>query len=65
MNAADIENVEGRATYVRVVSTGKSAGVSYYLSGPRAPGFRKEGGNTAGSMTDEQKAERRILISCN
>ncbi|WP_181135983.1 hypothetical protein [Rathayibacter sp. AY1E4] len=45
--------------------TGKSADVSYYLSDPQAAGFRKEGGNTAGPMTDEQKAERRILITNN
>lgn len=65
VDAADIENVEGRAAYVRVVFTGKSADVSYYLSDPRAAGFRKEGGNTAGPMTDEQKAERRILVANN
>lgn len=53
------------APYVRVVFTGKSADVSYYLSDPQAAGFRKEGGNTAGPMTDEQKAERRILITNN
>ncbi|PPI12786.1 hypothetical protein C5D04_11280 [Rathayibacter sp. AY1D2] len=65
MDAADIENVEGRAAYVRVVFTGSSADVSYYLSDPRAAGFRKEGGNTAGPMTDEQKAERRTLVANN
>ena len=61
-----IENAEGRAAYVRVYITGK-ADVTYYLRDPKAAGFRKASGtgSTSGPMTDEQKAERRILIANN
>ncbi|WP_146085392.1 hypothetical protein [Rathayibacter sp. AY1E1] len=65
MGASGIENVDGCAAYVRIVFTGKSADVSYYLTDPQAAGFGKEGGATAGPLTDEQKAERRIFVANN
>src|SRR3546814_3964790 len=64
VNVEDIENVDGRAAYVRVPWNG-DAQVVYYLSDPKAAGFRKEGASAAGPMTDEQKAERRTLIANN
>lgn len=61
-----IENVEGRAAFVRVYFTGE-ADVAYYLRDPKAAGFRKatNSGSASGPMTDEQKAERRTLIANN
>lgn len=65
VSVEDIETVEGRAAYVAVYNAGDDPRIEYYLSDPRAAGFRKEGAAAAGPMTDEQKAERRTLIANN
>lgn len=61
-----IENVEGRAAYVRALWNGE-AEVTYFVRDPKAAGLRKvtSSGNASGPMTDEQKAERRTLIANN
>ena len=61
-----IAEVDGRAASVQVWST-DSVRVTFYLSDPKAVGFRKDtgAGATSGPMTDEQKAERRTLIANN
>lgn len=61
-----IENIDGRAAYVRVYLTG-SADITYYVRDPKTAGLRKasNAGSTSGPMTDEQKAERKTLIANN
>ncbi len=61
-----VEHAEGRAAFVRVYATGEPS-VSYFVSDPKAAGFRKDRGQgaTSGPMTDEQKAERKTLIANN
>ncbi len=62
----DIDSAEGRAAFVRVYVNG-TTDVIYYVRDPKAAGLRKATGssNSAGPMTDEQKAERRVLIANN
>jgi ParB family chromosome partitioning protein len=61
-----IENLDGRAAFVRVYADG-DANVCYFLRDPKATGFHTYGGtqSKSGPMTDEEKAERRILITNN
>ncbi|QIZ97809.1 ParB N-terminal domain-containing protein [Leifsonia sp. PS1209] len=61
-----IENQEGRAAFVRVYADG-DANISYFLHDAKAAGFHSYGGtqSTSGPMTDDEKAERRILIANN
>lgn len=63
----DITDVEGRAAFVRVFTTGEEATISYFLTDYKAAGFRKDTGSSSatGPMTDEQKAERKTLIANN
>lgn len=60
-----IEQAEGRAAHVAVYYGKDIAHVTYFVTDPKAAGFRKEGGSASGPMTDEQKAERRELIANN
>src|SRR3546814_5685821 len=62
VNVEDIENVDGRAAYVRVPWNG-DAQVVYYLSDPKAAGFRKEGASAAGPMTDRSEEHTSELQS--
>jgi ParB family chromosome partitioning protein len=60
-----IQDVEGRAAFVRVYFTGQPE-VTYYLPDPKKAGLRKASqGSAGGPMSDEQKAERRALIANN
>ena len=61
-----IENQEGRAAHVRVYADG-DANISYFLRDAKAAGFHSYAGSQSksGPMTDEEKAERRILIANN
>ncbi|WP_085369576.1 ParB/RepB/Spo0J family partition protein [Leifsonia sp. NCR5] len=61
-----IENIDGRAAHVRVYADG-DANISYFIQDAKAAGFHRYGGGTSksGPMTDEEKAERRILIANN
>ncbi|MFB9749680.1 chromosome partitioning protein [Leifsonia shinshuensis] len=61
-----IENLDGRAAFVRVYADG-DATISYFLRDARAAGFHTYGGtpSKSGPMTDEEKAQRRILIANN
>jgi ParB family chromosome partitioning protein len=63
----DIAKLDGRAAFVRVYATGEEAEVSYFLTDYKKAGFRKnsDSESTSGSMTDEQKAERKTLIANN
>jgi ParB family chromosome partitioning protein len=63
----DIADARGRAAFVRVYATGEEAEVTYFLTDYKAAGFRKNSGSesTSGPMTDEQKAERKMLIGNN
>ncbi|MFB2586982.1 ParB/RepB/Spo0J family partition protein [Herbiconiux liukaitaii] len=61
-----IDAAEGRAVYVATYFGGHLRPV-YSVADPKAAGFRKDSGSGAnsGPMTDEQKAERKILIANN
>ncbi|CAM5457502.1 ParB N-terminal domain-containing protein [Leifsonia sp. 71-9] len=61
-----IENLDGRAAHVRVYADG-DATISYFLRDPKAAGFHTYSGTASksGPMTEEEKAERRILIANN
>ncbi|MFF1571376.1 ParB/RepB/Spo0J family partition protein [Leifsonia sp. NPDC058292] len=61
-----IESLEGRAAYVRVYADG-DADVTYFVREPKAAGFHSYSGgqSKSGPMTDEEKAERRVLIANN
>ncbi|MGV8970698.1 MAG: ParB/RepB/Spo0J family partition protein [Rhodoglobus sp.] len=62
-----LEQVEGRAAFVKVYYSDSTASVSYFLKDPKAAGFRRSNGSGAasGPMTDEQKVERKTLIANN
>jgi len=60
-----IADVDGRAAYVGFGWGSDKPSIEYYLTDPRAAGFRTESASAAGPMTDEQKAERRQLIANN
>jgi ParB family chromosome partitioning protein len=63
---AEIAEVDGRAAFVRVYYTSEEATILYYLADFKAAGFHKDRGNApSGPMTDEQKDERKTLISNN
>ncbi|MGV8883566.1 MAG: ParB/RepB/Spo0J family partition protein [Rhodoglobus sp.] len=61
-----VDAADGRAVYVATYIGGQVRAV-YYVADPKAAGFRKDSGSGAnsGPMTDEQKAERKTLISNN
>lgn len=61
-----IESIDGRAAHVRVCADG-DANISYFVRDAKAAGFHTYSGSQSnkGPMTDEQKAERRTLISNN
>ncbi|MFE4951945.1 ParB/RepB/Spo0J family partition protein [Leifsonia sp. NPDC056665] len=61
-----IENLDGRAAHVRVYADGET-NVTYFVRDAKAAGFHTFGGSQpkSGPMTDEEKAERRILIANN
>ncbi|SEB09815.1 ParB/RepB/Spo0J family partition protein [Leifsonia sp. 21MFCrub1.1] len=61
-----IENIEGRAAYVRVYADGEPS-ITYFLHDAKAAGFHtyNTSGTHSGPMTEEQKAERRTLIANN
>lgn len=61
-----IENLDGRAAFVRVYADG-DATISYFLRDPKAAGFLTHRGtqSKSGPMTDEEKSERRTLIANN
>jgi ParB family chromosome partitioning protein len=61
-----IENIDGRAAHVRVYADG-DATITYFIHDANAAGLHSYGGSQSknGPMTDEQKAERRTLITNN
>jgi ParB family chromosome partitioning protein len=61
-----IENIDARAAHVRVYADG-DANISYFIKDAKAAGFHTYGGSQpkSGPLTDEQKAERRTLITNN
>jgi ParB family chromosome partitioning protein len=63
---ATIAGIDSRAAYLSVTYTGQVR-TSFYVTDPKAHGFKKTGpdGSSAGTMTDEQKAERKTLIENN
>jgi len=61
-----IENIAGRAAHVRVYADGEPS-ITYFLHDAKAAGFHtyNTSAPNSGPMTEEQKAERRILIANN
>lgn len=67
VNEADITGIQGRAACVEAAYQGTEPRVSYWITKPRSHGFRDRYSTApvAGTMTDEQKAERKTLIANN
>ena len=64
---ADIVEVEGRAAHVYGSYNNDDVTTIYYLTNYKAAGFKSRNGtdSNSGPMTEEQKAERKILIANN